>query len=155
MTERTTMDNTSPSQPHAFFSDAWVAAWIDEIRDSESYRQAASAWEGSLIFRLGAAAWGPDGENRAVFLDLWHGECRSGRFASAEDVERADYIIEADLTVWKGLLQGRAQPLMALMTGKLRLKRGNLSSLMPHVQASQELVAAASRVPTDFSQVAI
>jgi putative sterol carrier protein len=149
------MSDASPSQPHAFFSDAWVAAWIDEIQGSESYRQAASAWEGSLIFRLGTASAGPSGENRAVFLDLWHGECRLGRLATAEDIMEASYIIEADLPVWKGLLQGKAQPLMALMTGKLRLKRGNLSALMPHVQASQELVAAASRVPTDFSQVSI
>ncbi len=144
---------TQPHEPIQFFSAPWIEAWADELRRSESYRRAAAAWEGSLVFRLGDATPPPASGERAVFLDLWHGECRQARFASAGDLADAEYIIEADLPVWKGLLQGRAQPLMALMTGKLRLKRGSLSSLMPHVQASQELVAAAGRVPTDFSQL--
>lgn len=145
---------TTTHQPLEFFSALWVQAWVDELRSSEAYRQAASTWEGSLIFCLGSAHPTPANGERAVFLDLWHGECRRAHFATDEDFAQAEYIIEADLQVWKGLLQGRAQPLMALMTGKLRLKRGSLSSLMPHVQSSQELVAAASRVPTDFSQLA-
>lgn len=140
----------STAQEHEFFTESWLEAWVREIDRSDAYRQAAKTWEGSLIFRLRSAHSAPDADKSAVFLDLWHGECRQARFASDEDLGDADYMLEADLPMWKGLLAGKTQPLMALMTGKLKLVRGNLSSLMPYVQASQELVAAAARVDTVF-----
>lgn len=145
----------SVAKEYEFFTEDWLRAWVGEIDRSDSYRQAAATWEGSLIFRLStsnskSAESVLAGGMTAVFLDLWHGECREARFASSQDQEEADYMLEADLAMWKGLLAGKTQPLMALMTGKLKLVRGSLSSLMPYVQASQELVAAASRVHTVF-----
>lgn len=135
------------SQPLDFFSEPWLQAWQDEIASSDAYRQAAATWEGTLIFRLRSEAASPM-PHSAVFLDLWHGTCREARFSNSDD--EADYIMEAALPVWKSLLSGQAQPIMALMTGKLKLVRGSLAALTPYVQASQELVAAAGRVPTQF-----
>lgn len=132
------------SSTHDFFSEAWLQAWQDEIAASDTYREAAATWEGTLIFRQ------KEDPTSAVFLDLWHGVCREARFADAND--EADYIMEAALPVWKSLLSGQAQPIMALMTGKLKLVRGSLAALTPYVQASQELVAAAGRVPTHFPE---
>lgn len=138
---------TSPPA-HDFFSESWLQAWQDEIAASDAYREAAATWEGTLIFRLRGEGALPNAQS-AIFLDLWHGACREARFVTPDD--EADYIMEAALPVWKSLLSGQAQPIMALMTGKLKLVRGSLAALTPYVQASQELVAAASRVPTQFS----
>ena len=129
---------------HDVFSPPWVDAWIAEIRGSDAYRRAAAGWEGSLALELLAD------EPRAVLLDLWHGDCRSGQMASAAELETADYVLAADLGTWKRVLGGEIEPIFGLMSGKLKLRRGSLAKLTPYVAASKELVAAAGRVPTRF-----
>ena len=129
---------------HDVFTSPWVEAWVGEIRSSETYRRAAAGWEGSLALEL------LGDESRAVLLDLWHGECRSGRVASAEELTSADYVLAAELATWKRVLGGEIEPIFGLMSGKLKLRRGNLAKLTPYVTASKELVAAAARVPTHF-----
>ena len=39
---------------------------------------------------------------------------------------------------------------MGLMTGKLKLRRGSVAQLTPYMNASKELVLAATRVPSTF-----
>ena len=41
---------------------------------------------------------------------------------------------------------------MALMTGKIRLAKGSLMSLLPYASAAKELLGLAGRVPTRFSE---
>lgn len=132
---------------HEVFTDTWAEAWAQELRISNAYRQAAEAWEGSVLLRMTADGAATD---RAVFVDLWHGECRSARAADASDVEEADYVIQADLDVWSRVLAGDLEPIFGLMSGKLKLTRGSLAKLTPYMAASRELVAAASRVDSRF-----
>ena len=128
------------------FSDAWAEQWAAEIRTSEAYRQAAAKWEGTVC--LEAA----DGEKAtaAVFVDLWHGECRAARAATPEDLETTDYALRAGLDTWRKVLDGGLEPLLGLMTGKIKLRRGNLAGLTPYIEASKQMVAAAARVETIF-----
>ncbi|MEL7060213.1 MAG: SCP2 sterol-binding domain-containing protein [Acidobacteriota bacterium] len=134
----------SDAPPYDVFSDAWIAAWADEIRNSDPYRQAAQRWEGSVALR---AADVPD---LAAFLDLHHGACRDARRAQGDDVEQADFVLAADLGVWQRVLERQLEPILGLMSGQLKLERGSMTRLLPYTKASQELVAAATRVPTRF-----
>ncbi len=63
-----------------------------------------------------------------------------------DDLDAAEYLFEARPEVWDELLSGRMAPVMALMTGKLRLMRGSLATLMPYVAAARELIATAGAV---------
>jgi len=83
---------------------------------------------------------------RAVFVDLWHGECREARQALPGDLDRAPYVIRGDEDTWHAVLEGRAEPLQALMTGKLKLEKGSIGALAFHIRSARELVACASRV---------
>ena len=152
----TELPTGASSEPHEVFSEPWVSAWADEIRGSDAYRQAAATWEGSVALAmsvLGDAERGADrsGE-RGVFLDLWHGECRDARVASDADLEQADFVLAADLDVWRRVLARDLDPIMGLMTGKLKLRRGSLAKLTPQMNASKELVLAATRVATAFPE---
>lgn len=128
------------------FTDAWAEQWAVQIRGSESYRRAAATWEGTIS--LEAA----NGEVTlaAVFVDLWRGDCRAARAATPEDLETADYALRAELEIWRRVLDGELEPLLGLMTGKLKLRRGNIAGLTPYMLASREMVAAAARVETVF-----
>ena len=50
--------------------------------------------------------------------------------------------------VWTGLLRGDIDPGAALMGGGLKLTRGTLFSLLPHLKAAKALFECARRVPT-------
>ncbi|WP_117237572.1 SCP2 sterol-binding domain-containing protein [Thermus sediminis] len=126
------------------FGEAWAKAYCQNLNASEAYKKAASTWEGSLALavRKDPGAGFPQGA--AVVLDLWHGACRGVRVVEGE--AEADFVIEADLATWQEVLEGRLEPLTALMRGLLELKRGTIAALAPYAQAAQELVKVARDV---------
>lgn len=147
MTEPSTgASNDASSDLHEVFTEPWVGAWAAEIRGSDAYRQAAATWEGSVALAMSI----PSDAERGVFLNLWHGECRDARVASDADLEQADFVLAADLDVWRRVLARDLDPIMGLMTGKLKLRRGSLAKLTPQMNASKEMVLAATRIATTF-----
>ena len=93
---------------------------------------------------------GEQSSEKAVYLDLHHGACRTARVAEPDDRAQARYIMEAAHGTWRELLSGRTPPLMALMSGQLRLSRGNLAALVPFAGAASQLVATAVAMNTVF-----
>lgn len=130
------------------FTEPWLERWVTEIRASEAYRHSAASWEGTLGLEVREA--GAETPSNAVFLDLWHGDCRGARLATAQDLETATFVLRAPLATWKQVLAGRLDPIFGLMTGKLKLSRGNVAKLTPYMQASKDLVAAAAKFETTF-----
>jgi putative sterol carrier protein len=132
-----------------FPSEEWFAAFVARINASEEYRDAAATWEGdvALVFEaepdkgVPADVWG--------WLDLWHGECRTGRFVSAEEGGTARFVVRAPYSRWKDIIRGRLDPVKAIMQGKLKL-RGDLPAILRHVRAANELVHLSSEVDTEF-----
>ncbi len=134
------------------FSDLWARGWGEALATSEPYRKAAAAWEGSILFQMDADPSLGIPEERRIFLDLWHGDCRAARGATAADIEGADYIIRGKAAAWRRILDGKLEPMWALMSGKLRLARGSMARVVPFVKASKELLAAAQALPTSFGE---
>ena len=122
------------------FSDAWAKACQAEINASETYREAAATWEDPVAFTIEG-----DG-GRGVFVDLWHGQCRDARVVSNGDVDRSPYVIAGDEATWENVLGGSLEPLNALVTGRLKLVKGNLGALAFHIRSARELVNCAARV---------
>jgi putative sterol carrier protein len=81
--------------------------------------------------------------DRAVWLDLFRGACQGARVATAEDLATAAFVIRGTPAVWRRMLEGNGDPLLALVSGKLKLVRGRLTQLMPYARAAQELVITA------------
>jgi len=137
------------------FTDTWVAAWERELNASPAYREAAADWEGAVALRMSADATLGIPEPRTVWLDLYHGLCRSARSATDSDLTGAKYLIEAEPAVWKELLAGRLSPIGALLAGKLRLAQGSLMGLLPYATAAQLLVATATLIQQQFPEPAL
>jgi len=143
-----------PMHPDVF-TDSWVAAWERELNASPAYREAAADWEGAVALRMSADAALGIPEPRTVWLDLYHGLCRSARSATDADLSTAKYLIEAEAAVWKELLAGRLSPIAALLAGKLRLAQGSLMGLLPYASAAQLLVATATIIQQQFPEPAL
>lgn len=135
---------------HDVFSEGWALAWQRILNESETYRSAAAEWEGSVALVMTPDPSERIPDQRHVFLDLWHGTCRGARVATPEDLAQARFVIEASPRTWKDLLAAETSPLVALMTGHLRLARGSLLALLPYAHAARELVAAATAVQSEF-----
>lgn len=120
------------------FSDDWARAWCRALDGDEDYRRSAERWDGGILFVVG-----PD---RKVFLDLRGGRCLAGRVATSEDEAAAAYAIEANEDAWADVLDGRLDPIMGLMRGKLRLAKGSLASLLPFTAAAQRMVKKATEL---------
>lgn len=129
------------------FQQPWADAYQNAINASEAYRSASAKWEEGSIGLLMQRASGA----RVVLLDLWHGECRTANATSPEHAqETATFIISGDEAVWQQVLAGKLQPLMGIMTGKLKLSQGSMARLLPYAKAAAEMVACAQNVPTTF-----
>jgi len=130
-------------------TDAWAKAWGEALNASASYRGVAASWEGAVLVTVRGDP-GRGIEERAVFLDLWHGSCREARAARAGDLEAARYALTADARTWAGLLSGSLDPMSAVMGGALDLTKGSVASLLPHLAAAKELVAVARGLETSL-----
>ena len=133
------------------FGPAWAERLERELGTNEPYRIAAAKWKGSLAFDLQ-----PDGtpgfpSGRGLFLDLAHGSCRAVRPALPGDLAGAAFCLTGPAAVWLRLLGGELEPAVALMGGGLKLSRGSLFSLLPHIKAAKALLECARLVPTSVS----
>lgn len=135
---------------HEIFTDAWAEAYKEKLNENEAYAEAGSDWEGPMAFLVRADPAQGLPEDRAVVLDLHHGTCRDAYAATAEEAdEEADYVIQGSRSTWLDVLDGKLQPLKALMFGKLKLKKGSLKDLLPYTKAAKEMVESAQEVPTE------
>ena len=137
----------------SFPSDEWLKLYRDLINGSQEYREASQDWEGDIAFVMEAEPDRGVPDDLVAWLDLWHGECRGARMITADEGERAAYGIRAPYSRWREVLEGRLEPVKAMVQGKLKL-RGDLAEIVRHVRAAKELVNLTTRVPTDFLDAA-
>jgi putative sterol carrier protein len=132
------------------FTQPWADAFRDAINADADYRAAASGWTWPVALLLDPAepALGYP-EPVAVQVALDRGTASDARVLSA-DAADADIVLGADYPTWKQVVRGSLDPVGAVVSGRIRLVRGSLMTLMMHVNAAKALVACAARVPTEF-----
>lgn len=134
------------------FSEQWGESWCEALNNNSSYREAAKTWKGAILFCITRDQENGFSEEKAILLDLSEGRCLGSRLPDATDWEAVPFIIEGPPGAWRDLLERKADPLMSLVSGKLKLKRGSLVQLMPYVRASKELLEAALTLDTHFPE---
>ena len=132
-----------------FPSQEWLDEFVERVNQSQTYKEAAATWEGDVCFVFEAEPDRGLGENLYGWLDLWHGECREGKLVSAEEGDKAKFVIRAPYSRWKEVINKELDPVKGMMQGKLKL-RGDLPTIVRYVKASNELVNLATTVPTEF-----
>ncbi len=135
---------------HDLFSTPWANAWEKALNNNAIYRNAAEKWEWPVILEIEDLPTESKGLHSQLYLDLWRGQCRSVRPAEPEDNNSAAYIISAPLNVWRPVLDGHSDPMMALMRGKLKLVKGKMFKLARYSNAAKQMVLSAREVPTRF-----
>ncbi len=134
------------------FSPEWIDKWAPEINASEEYRKAARWWEWPLVLVLRADPALGIPEDRRVYLDLFHGECRKARPGTVEERAQTKFVLSADVRAWKEIFQGKVGPIAAIVLGKIKLERGSYVTLALNTPAATALVGTATKVDTAFPE---
>jgi putative sterol carrier protein len=137
---------------HQFPSEEWTKAYKDAVNANAAYREAGKPWTfGSVAMVVQADPSIGIEEDTAMILDVHEGECRRTTFAKGpKAVEGAPFVIVASYQRWRDVIEGRLDPIKGMMEGKLKLTQGHLPTMIRFVESSRQLVASASKVPTDF-----
>jgi putative sterol carrier protein len=61
-----------------------------------------------------------------------------------------DFVLRGDYDVWKQVVAGALDAVVAVSMGKLKLVKGSLTTLMMQTKAAKALVQCARSVPTLF-----
>ena len=134
---------------HVFPSDEWVKQLMVVLNNSESYAQAARKWEGDCFFTVD-----PEGDMTQpvnLWLDLWHGECRSAREVPPDEEMEPAFRFSAKLSIYQKIFSKKLDPIKALMTRQLKLQ-GDMRAIMRAPKAAQELVACSTLVDTTYPE---
>ena len=132
-----------------FLSEEWILALMQEINNSQAYREAAKDWEGDFYFILE-----PEGnikEALIYYMDLWHGECRSACIITDEKEKAPEFRISAPISKWRRVIEKKLDPIQGMVTRQLKLQ-GNLMKIMKTPKAAMELVNCCTLVPTEFPE---
>jgi putative sterol carrier protein len=138
--------------PFRFPSAAWASAYKDAINQNALYRKAASDWDqGSVALVCKPEPALGFKEPQAIILDLSRGECHGVIYATDEfEIEEAAFVIEASYALWRSIIEGELDPILAMLTSQLRLTKGHLPTLIKDVEGSKQLVLSAAKVETEF-----
>ena len=132
------------------FTQPWADAFRDAINDDADYRAAAAGWTWplALVLEPVPALGYPDGA--AVRLELDRGRCDRATATAPASAAAAPYVLRGDYGAWKAIVRGELDPVTAVMTRRLSLAAGSLTTLMLHARSAKALVACARRVDTTF-----
>lgn len=127
-----------------FPSQEWVDSLVEILNGDERYGEVARKWEGDVLFVVRPDEAGPEGKYAApahLYLDLWHGKCRSGQYlaSGAANVPSANFIFTAVYHHLVQILKGELDPMQAMLTRKLQVT-GNMAYVLRNVPVVLDFV---------------
>jgi putative sterol carrier protein len=122
---------------------------VKAINSDSQYARVAENWEGDLVFQIDPDQTG-QGEPARVYLDLWHGTCRSGRMLADDDPQarQAKFRLTAPRRNFLKVLGGELDPMQAMLTRRLKVD-GDMGYLLRNIPIVLDFVRCARQVPLD------
>ncbi|HEY3287650.1 MAG TPA: hypothetical protein VGJ96_11100 [Gemmatimonadaceae bacterium] len=130
------------------FTQTWADALRNAINGNAAYRAAAVGWTWPIALVLEAAPQFDYHADTAVQFMLERGTCTDARVVDPSGVT-APFVLRAPYAVWKRIVRGALDPVMAVALRQVSLQ-GSLTTLLLHAGAAKALVACARLVPTHF-----
>jgi len=132
-----------------FGTDEWIDQFVKTLNDNEAYAEAAETWEGDFLFIVWPNKEAGFDEEVVMWMDLWHGKCRGHALLPNRDAKETAFIYEGELANWQDIIEGRLDPIKALLTRKMKLT-GDRAKVMRATRAAKELVRTAQMIKTEF-----
>ncbi|MBI1967875.1 MAG: SCP2 sterol-binding domain-containing protein [Gemmatimonadetes bacterium] len=131
------------------FAD-WVAAYGTAINASSAYQAASAEWtHGAVALVVNGRPEIGLSEPVGIWLELERGVCHEARLVTVAEAQRAPFVITADYARWKEIVKKELAPIAGILQRKLMLQ-GSLAIVVRFMHSAEELVNAATTVPTRF-----
>ena len=137
------------SQMPKFGTREWLEAYVKALNSNKAYEEAATNWEGDFLFIVWPDEAHGIKEEIVLWMDLWHGKCRDYDLLPNREARKAAFIYEGSYENWREILEGRLDPIKALLTRKMKLT-GDRAKVMRATRAAKELVRTAQIIETEF-----
>jgi len=124
---------------YRFPSREWAEEYCRRLDSSERYRNSGRGWRYPILFKIGSSGPG-------FILKLNNGRCLGVEWYDDATSVDAPVIIEADLDDWIDVINGRVNPLIAIMRRKLRVTKGSISTILRYSIAALEMVSVAQSI---------
>ncbi len=131
-----------------FESQTWADEFSRCLNNNPNYEKSAKTWEGALLLEFKAEGKKITSDVR-LWLDLWHGKCRSARFLKTGEELAHEYTIGASESMWYSLIAGELDPTKAMMSGKFKIS-GNTGKLMRFPLAASYIIKYMKRLLQDW-----
>ncbi len=135
--------------PIPFPSDMWIKSLQDVLNTDEEYARIAHNWEGDLMFVVEAE--GTQARTMFMYMDLWHGKCRDARQVADVNEKKAAFLLAAPYSVFQRIVQGKLDPMQAMMTRQLRVT-GSMVYMMRNVPTVLKFVKCATKIDSGFTE---
>ena len=133
---------------YPFPSIEWLNALCGFLNQDERYGEVARNWEGDMVVIIEADSSSPDGYTTcALYLDLWHGDCRSVRTYDPgnEAIPEAAYLLSAPFANIMKVFTGELDPVQAMLTRRLQVK-GNMAYMLRNIPVVLDFVRCCRQV---------
>jgi len=129
-----------------FPSEVWLEEYVKKINANPEYAKAAANWEGDFLYVIEPDVTEPEqfrAQKIITYYDLWHGKCRKAFLVTPESrMPDAEFVVQGKYSIWVKVLQGKLDPIKALLSRQLKLK-GNIAKALRAGKAAKELVRSA------------
>lgn len=132
-----------------FGSPDWLDTYVKTLNENEAYEEAAATWEGDFLFIVWPDKEAGIDEEVVMWMDLWHGKCRAHEMLPNRKAKETAFIYEGEYANWREIIEGRLDPIKALLTRRMKLT-GDRAKVMRATRAAKELVRTAQMIKTEF-----
>jgi putative sterol carrier protein len=130
------------------FTQPWADALREAINGDANYRAAAATWTWPVALVLEAAPAFEYHAAAAVQFTLDRGVCTAAQVLDPSAIT-APFVLRAPYGVWKRIVRGALDPIMAVALRQVSLQ-GSLGTLLAHARAAKALVSCVRTVSTHF-----
>ena len=88
-------------------------------------------------------------ERLILYMDLWHGKCRSTAIWPDLGEMKPAFLLKAPYGNFCSVLQGKLDPMQAMLTRKLQVQ-GNMAVMMRSVPTVLDFVRCCREITTDI-----
>jgi hypothetical protein len=131
-------------------SDEWIKELRTVCNNDPEFKEACGDFGGKFIFQIDAE---PGKLDTPAYLFLWvdRGEAKDAMaLSSPEERTDAEYVIAAKYSMWKRIVQGKQEPLRAIMTRKVRLTRGSQLKILKEARFAVKMINSCTHVDVEF-----
>lgn len=133
-----------------FPSKEWAEAYCRELNNNPNYERSGKGWVWPILFKVTRL---PDhleekfkGKKPGFILKLENGECKGVEWYDDASIADAPFVLAATYDDWIDVINGKLNPLTAIMRRKLVVEKGNYSTIMRYPIAALEMVKTAQKV---------